>query len=82
MFEYYEFFRILSMGERGILGKLYTAYMRYSTVQCLTKKTVHHQNLGVGDVITAFVILILGYVISFVVLLMEKLYYCTTTKPK
>jgi hypothetical protein len=63
------------MYERGVRFRLLENYLRDSSVMCLTEKSGATKDpLGFNDVYTAFVILLIGYCISFAIFILEIIF--------
>jgi hypothetical protein len=63
------------MYERGVRFRLLENYLRDTSVMCLTEKSGATKDpLRFSDVYTAFVILLIGYCISFAIFILEMLF--------
>ncbi|CAL8122830.1 unnamed protein product [Orchesella dallaii] len=69
--------RILLMHERGLRYRLLENYFRATGVMCLDLSASEKEPLGLNDVVTAYVILLLGYLLSLTVFVIEKM--CATS---
>lgn len=67
------------MYERGIRFRLMQQYIKENSLSCLDLNASEKDPLGFNDVVTAYVILFIGYVLSLTFLVFEKL--CVTTLP-
>lgn len=62
------------MYERGIRFRLLETYFRQSAVMCLEKTGNTKDALGFNDVYSAFVVLVLGYCLSILILVVERIF--------
>lgn len=63
---------MIQLHERGIRERRVAEYMRATTIQCLENSHIFHTDLGLRDVFTAFVLILLGTVLSLIIVLGEK----------
>ncbi|CAG7659368.1 unnamed protein product, partial [Allacma fusca] len=65
--------KIALMKERGIMFRLRRHYILATSVQCLQGGGGFIQQLAVKDLFTAYIILAVGFISSFVIWLLERL---------
>ena len=68
------------MYERGVRHRLMTNFFRQNSVTCLDLNASEKEPLGFNDVVTAYVILLIGYMLSLTIFVMEKMCFVSLAK--
>ena len=67
--------RTIKLIERGVSERRVNVYKIGSEIQCRTKEIQFRQDLKIADVFTAYVVLTLGALLSFVFAVIEKMFH-------